>query len=70
MNYVLRIPPENMNLNDELSVEQLISYYSYRFPIPNDISLCCIHTRSDTAPLTPPQPKLLRDFYGLPLKQF
>ena len=32
VSYVLRIPPENMNHNAELSLEQQTTYYSYRLP--------------------------------------
>ena len=43
VSYVLRIPPKNMNHNAEFSLEQQTTYYSYRFPIPNNISLCCVN---------------------------
>ena len=39
VSYILRIPPEYMNHNAKFSLEQQTTNYSYRFPIPNNISL-------------------------------
>ena len=39
VSYALRIPPDNMNHNAEFSLEQQTTYYSYRFPILNNIYL-------------------------------